>query len=150
MEPRKASRKPPQAAIRSDVKPLSLRIMTSMEKVLWPALGYGLIAVVFYAFEGREIAREGGPTLSRLLALYATAAVLTGLILGLLSPFANGWLRTGLVSILVAWPAGFLIMFFVKNGDYTKIDAIDVALALALAVVIGPLGAAYVHARKHG
>jgi hypothetical protein len=104
-----------------------------------------LLAVVGYLLDPDALGRDAFPSLRSLLALYVILGLLGGSTLGLLRPYAQGRLRTGLVGVGVALPMTLTLMLFVANWRLGDMDALHFVVAVILALVAGPLGAAYIH-----
>jgi len=124
------------------------RVAKAIGEVGWSAGACALIAIIAYASEGDAIAAKGGVPLGYLLGIYATCAIASGTVLGLMRPIATGWLGEALVSIPVAWPIAFSIMLLSRDGRIREMDALDFEISIALAVVLGPLAAAYQRTRR--
>lgn len=123
------------------------RIIGAIGELAWYGAACALLAALIYAAEGDEIVRDGGLSLRQMVIVYVVVTMACGVVLGLLKPLAKGWTGRILVSILVAWPAAVVVMWFVKNRQINELNVTDYALALALAAFAGPCIAAYVHLR---
>lgn len=127
---------------------LSRRIVAAVGQAGWSAAACALVAIVAYARDGDSIVADGGVSLLRLLGIYAACAVVAGTALGVMRPFATGWLGAALVSILVAWPIAFSTMLLSRDGRLRDMDSVDFGISVALAVMLGPFAVAYVRIRR--
>ena len=103
-----------------------------------------VLALVVYLLDPDAFGRENYPSLQALLSLYLALGVVGGSALGLLRQYAKGRLRTALVSIGVALPMTLTLMLYVADWRPQKMEAFHFVVAVFLAVVFGPLTAAYV------
>jgi hypothetical protein len=107
-----------------------------------------LLALVAYGNDGEQIVRDGGTPLGQLLTLYLVAGLTSGVMLGLLRPFATSPVAKGLVSVLVALPVTLSLMLLGHEWRISEMGVGDYALAVLFAAVFGPVGAAYIHLRN--
>ncbi len=127
---------------------LTRRVAAAIGEAGWAAAACSLIAVVAYALEWDAIVARGGVSLLGLLGIYAGCAIVSGTVLGIMRPLTAGWLGSALVSIPVAWPVAFSAMLLSRDGRLRDMDSLDFAISFALAIVLGPIAAAYVRIRR--
>lgn len=128
--------------------PLIRRIGAAIGELAWYGAACALLAALIYAREGTSIVQDGGLPLKQLVAVYALVTVVSGILLGLLQPFARSVVGTGLVSIVVAWPSMLVVVWMAADRQMARITSTDVYLSLGLAAFVGPIIAAYVHIRR--
>jgi hypothetical protein len=128
--------------------PLIRRIGAAIGELAWYGVACVLLAAAIYVREGTEIVQEGGLPLLQLVLVYVLATVVSGVLLGLLQPFARSVLGTGLVSIVVAWPSALIVIWMAEDRQMSRITSTDIFLSLGLAAFAGPVIAAYVYIRR--
>jgi hypothetical protein len=129
-------------------KGVTSRILASIADLSWYGAACTILAALIYWNEQDSIARDGGLSLGRLVAVYVAITILSGVILGVLRPLAKGTLSTSLVSIPVALPAALAAVWFAEGRQVSRVSTTDVIIALCLATIAGPLIVAYDSARK--
>jgi hypothetical protein len=124
------------------------RIAVGIGELAWYGAACALLATLVYAAEGRDIVREGGLPLLPLIGVYSVITVVCGALLGLLKPIAKGAIGMGLVATIVALPAIIAVMWFSADRRFERIGAVDYAIAVVLAAIVGPLSVAYARIRR--
>jgi hypothetical protein len=124
------------------------RIGVAITDLAWYAAACAILAALIYATEGSQIVSDGGLSLGKIVGVYAAVAIVSGVILGILRPIAKGVLSTSLVSIPVALPSAMTILWFAEDRQMSRLTPVDCVIAIVIAVVGGPLIAAYVRLRK--
>jgi hypothetical protein len=102
-----------------------------------------------FILEPEGFNREGRPSFRGLILFYFLLALVSGSLLGGLQPVAKGVLGKAFVGFMTAWPATYGILAWSQDWRLSEFTAVDHTVALGLALVAGPLGAAYAHQRKY-
>ena len=124
------------------------RIASGIGELAWYGAACALLATLIYAADGKDVLRDGGLPLLALVGVYAVITIVCGTLLGILKPFAEGTVRIGLVAAVVALPAMVAVMWFAADRKFGNLGAVDYEIAAALAVIVGPLVAAYARIRQ--
>ena len=127
------------------------RIASSIGELAWYGAACALLATLISASDGTDVLRDGGLPLLALIGVYAVITVVCGALLGILRPLAASTVSIGLVAAVVALPAMVAVMWFAADRKFSHMGAVDYEIAVALAVIVGPLVAAYSRIREgHG
>jgi hypothetical protein len=116
---------------------------------MWSAGACAIVATIAFLLEPEGFNREGHPSLLSLVLFYFGLALVSGSLLGALQPIAKGVTGKAFVGFMTAWPASYGIVAWSQDWRLSEITTVDHAIAFGLALVAGPLGAAYVHRRGH-